>query len=318
MKIDFSSAVSRLRENDDFIILTHASADGDTLGGGFALLLALQSLGKRAKLLNNDPIPEKYRFLVAEGDEVSQENAFVVSVDVADTVLLGKEIEAQYANRVDLAVDHHLTNRLFAKESYVEGDSASVCEVVYLIIKALGVTVDEKIATALYTGCSTDTGCFRYSNVTPRTHRIAAELIEAGAKHSDVNVRMFETKKPGFLKLQSLCVANMELYFGGRVSVILITQEMLSRCGCGEEDCDAIVALSRQIEGVEAGVTFKEKKDGSHKVSVRTGEGLDAAKICSVFGGGGHERAAGCQFDCGAEEAKKSVLEQLKVFLKVT
>lgn len=312
MKIDFSRAVEILNDNDNFIILTHANPDGDTLGGGFALLSALRKLGKRAKLINNDPIPEKYRFLLCEGDEF--ENGFVVSVDVADTVLLGNDVQKEYGERVDLAIDHHSTNRLFAKESYVEGTSASVCEVVYLLIKALGAEIDDEIATRLYTGCSTDTGCFRYSNVTPRTHRIAAELIEQGARHSEVNVRMFETKKPGFLRLQGLCIASLEMYFAGKVCVITVTQKMLHDCSCGEEDCDAIVALSRQIEGVQAGVTFKEKKDGTFKVSVRTHESLDAAKFCAAFGGGGHARAAGCQFDCMLDEAKRRVIREMEKY----
>ncbi len=312
MIIDFSRAVSLLHDNDNFIILTHANPDGDTLGAGFALLCALRKLGKKARLVSNDPIPEKYRFLVSEGDDF--EDGFVLSVDVADAVLLGKDVQSRYGAEVSLAIDHHSTNRLFAKESYVEGESASVCEVVYLLIKALGVEIDSSIATRLYTGCSTDTGCFRYTNVTPRTHRIAAELIEHGARHGEVNVRMFETKKPGFLKLQGLCISSLEMYFAGRVCVITVTQKMLRDCGCGEEDCDAIVALSRQIEGVQAGITFKEKKDGTYKVSVRTHESLDAAQFCSAFGGGGHARAAGCQFDCMLDEAKRRVIHEMEKY----
>lgn len=313
MKIDFDRAVQLLSENDDFIILTHANPDGDTLGGGFSLLAALRSLGKRAKVVCGEALPEKYRFLEYPGDEI--ENGFVVSVDVADVQLLPLNVREKYADRIDLAIDHHATNRLFAKETYLEGDSASVCEVVFLLVKALGAEIGEEIATRLYTGCSTDTGCFRYSNVTPRTHRIAAELIERGARHSEVNVRMFETKKPGFLKLQSLCLSGMELHFGGKVSVFRITRAMLFECSCGDEDCDALVALSRQIEGVLVGVTFKEKADGSLKVSLRTHEGVDASQVCSAFGGGGHVRAAGCQFTCQFEEAKAQVLEELKKYI---
>lgn len=313
MRIDFDRAVSLLRENEDFIILTHANPDGDTLGGGFALLAALRKLGKRARVECGEPLPEKYRFLEIEGDEV--EGGFVVAVDIADTKLLSDTVREKYGERIDLAVDHHSTNRLYAKETYLEGDSAAVCEVVYLLIKALGAEIDGEIATRLYTGCSTDTGCFRYSNVTPRTHTIAAELIEAGARHAQVNVLMFETKKPGFLKLQSLCLSGMELHFSGKVSVFRITREMLAGCSCGDEDCDAIVALSRQIEGVLVGVTFKEKADGSIKVSLRTHEGADAAKICSAFGGGGHLRAAGCQFECPFEEAKNQVLAELEKYI---
>lgn len=314
MKIDFDRAVALLREKDNFVILTHANADGDTLGGGFALLSALRKSGKRAKLINNDPIAEKYRFLESESDEFQNEG-FVVSVDVADKALLGKEVEKAFGEKIDLAIDHHATNRLFAKETYVEGDSASACEIVFLLINALKVEIDSEIATRLYTGCSTDTGCFRYSNVTARTHKIAAALIELGARHAEVNERMFETKKPGFLKLQSLCLSSLELFFGGKVSVFFITQKMLSDCSCGEEDCDAIVSLSRQIEGVEVGVTFKEKKDKTLKVSLRTREPVDAAMVCSAFGGGGHVRAAGCQFDCPFEEAKQKVLEELKKYI---
>lgn len=313
MKIDFDRAVQLLSEKDDFIILTHANPDGDTLGGGFALLAALRSLGKKAKVVCGEALPEKYRFLEYPGDEI--ENGFVVSVDVADVQLLSSDVREKYADRIDLAIDHHATNRLFAKETYLEGDSASVCEVVFLLVKALKAKIGETIATRLYTGCSTDTGCFRYSNVTPRTHRIAAELIEHGARHSEVNVRMFETKKPGFLKLQSLCLSGMELHFGGKVSVFRITRAMLFECSCGDEDCDALVALSRQIEGVLVGVTFKEKADGSLKVSLRTHEGVDASQVCSAFGGGGHVRAAGCQFTCTFEEARTQVLEELKKYI---
>lgn len=315
MKIDFDRTVQLLFENDNFVVLTHANPDGDTLGGSFALLAALKSLGKNARVECGEELPEKYRFLEFDGDDETGENSFVVSVDVADTALLPKIVREKYGSGVDLSIDHHGTNRLFAKETYLEGDSASVCEVVFLLIKALGVSIDEPIATRLYTGCSTDTGCFRYSNVTPRTHRIAAELIECGARHAEVNVRMFETKKPGYLKLQSLCLSGMELYFGGKVSVFRITRRMLSECSCGDEDCDALVALSRQIEGVLVGVTFKEKGDGSLKVSLRTHEGVDASKVCSAFGGGGHIRAAGCQFECGFEEAKDQVLCELKKYV---
>ena len=313
MKIDFDCAVSLLRENNNFIILTHANPDGDTLGGGFALLAALRALGKKARVDCGETVPEKYRFLTLLGDDV--QSGFVVSVDVADVKLLNDSVREKYADKIDLAIDHHSTNRLFAEKTYLEGNSASVCEVVFLLIKALGVKIDEEIATRLYTGCSTDTGCFRYSNVTPRTHRIAAELIECGARHADVNVRMFETKKPGFLKLQSLCLSGMELHFSGKVSVLSVTRKMLSECSCGDEDCDAIVALSRQIEGVLVGVTFKEKADGTLKVSLRTHEGVDAAAVCSAFGGGGHVRAAGCQFECSLEKAKRQVLEELKKYI---
>lgn len=315
MKIDFNRTVELLKTGNDIAILTHANPDGDTLGGGYALMLALRQLGKRVKLINNDPIGPRYAFLAEGCENDSFEEEFVISVDVADIKLLGKETEEKYADRIDLAIDHHSTNRLFAKESYVDGDSASACEIVYSLIKAMGAELTKEIADRLYTGCSTDTGCFRYSNVTAKTHLVAADLIEKGADHGEINVKMFETKTLDFIRLEQKCLNSLETYFGGKVSVITITRAMLDETNCSDEDCDSIVALTRQIKGVRAGITFKEKKDGAFKVSVRTHEEIDAAAICAHFGGGGHMRAAGCQFECGKDEALKQLLAVVEKYL---
>lgn len=312
MTIDFERAVSLLKEKDEILILTHASPDGDTVGGGFALLLALLKMGKKAKLLNNDKIPEKFSYITSLVKQQEFDEKFIVSVDVADSKLLGKDVCEKYGKKVDLAIDHHGTNRLFAKETYVEPESASACEIVFLITEALGVEIDKDIASCLFTGCSTDTGCFRYSSVTPRTHRIAARLIELGAAHSKINTKMFETKKFAFLKLQAICLEKSQFFFDGKVCIFTVTRKMLDETGCEDSDLDAISALSRQIEGVKIGITLKEKEDGTFKASVRTDEDVDAASICAQFGGGGHKRAAGCSFDIGADEIKKQILDAAK------
>ncbi|MGN0467533.1 MAG: bifunctional oligoribonuclease/PAP phosphatase NrnA [Acutalibacteraceae bacterium] len=312
MMIDFKTAVLRLLQNDNFLILSHASPDGDTIGGSFALMLALKKLGKNAAVINNDAFPKQFDYITSLGKHRGFEEQFVLSVDVADAKLLGKNIEEKYADRIDLAIDHHKSNRLFAKESYVEGDSASVCEIIFNIIDALGVDIDKDIANCLYTGCSTDTGCFRYSNVTPRTHRIAASLIEKGADHSMINTVMFETKKKSCLELERLCLDSMELCFDSKVCIFVITKQMMQQTGCEESDFDCIVALSRQIEGVKIGVTLKEKDDGIFKVSVRSTGDIDASALCAKFGGGGHKNASGCSFDCGLEEAKNRLKEEIR------
>ena len=310
--IEFHTVLQRLQNAEDVLILTHANPDGDTLGGGFALFWGLKKLGKRVKLLNNEPISEKYRFLARGLENDAFEEKYIITVDVADKSLLGAALEESYGDRVDLSIDHHGTNRLYAKETYVESDSASASEIIYLLLLSLGVEFTGELADCLYTGVSTDTGCFRYSNVTPRTHRIAADLMERGANHTAIDVAMFETKDMSFLRLQQKCLEALELYFDGRIIVLNITRALLDETGCKDEDCDAIVALSRQIAGVRIGVTFKEKKDGVFKVSVRTHEGIDASQICARFGGGGHKRAAGCQFVCSKEEALAQMLPVLK------
>lgn len=315
MKIDLIRAAGLLCEKDNILILTHRNPDGDTLGSGFALLRALKNMGKRVKLQNNDSIPKKYEYLY-EGIETEDFTPdFIVSVDVAERRLLGDDLGKKYGDRVDLAIDHHESSRLFAKETYCEPDSASCCEMIYLLLEALGTTITKEIADCIYTGMSTDTGCFRYSNVTPRTHMIAAKLIEAGADHNRINVRMFETKTMGDFLLQKMCLDTLEVYAGGKAASIAVTKDMLRRCGVDKSALDAIKPLTRQIEGVEIGITAKEESDGKAGISVRTGENYDAAAICAHFGGGGHVRAAGCEIkgtvEYAAEVIKKYIIEEV-------
>lgn len=310
MLTDFSTAVSMLKNADKILILTHRNPDGDTLGSGFALLRALRQLGKRVKLLNADAINEKYAHLYEGLSEESFEEEFIVSVDVAERKLLGDLME-KYADKVDLSIDHHGTGKLFAKKTYCESESASACEIVYEIIKALGAKIDKGIADCIYTGCSTDTGCFKYSNVTPRTHRIAAELIEYGADHSKINEKMFDTKSMNSIMLERMCYESLEVFGGGKVAVITVTKEMLRKSGTDKSALDAIKPITRQIEGVEIGLTVKEEDGGASGVSIRTSENYDASAICAHFGGGGHIRAGGCEIKDTPENAKEKVIEYI-------
>lgn len=312
MRIELDEAINELKNADVILILCHRNPDGDTLGSGFALLRALRAMGKRARLDCDDNIPEKFSFLY-EGVEASEafEPDYIVSVDVAERKLLGDNFNTSYGDRVDLALDHHGTSRLFAKKTFCEPESASACEILYKVISGLGVEITAEIAGCLYTGMSTDTGCFRYSNVTPRTHRIAAELIEKGADHAGINVKMFETKSMNNIMLERMCLESLESYAEGRVAVITVTRAMLDECGTDKSALDAIKPLTRQIEGVEIGLTVKEEKDGKTGVSVRTSESYDASLICAHFGGGGHARAAGCELKAAPEKAKSTVVKYI-------
>ena len=171
----------------------------------------------------------------------------------------------------------------------------------------MGTPITKEIADCIYTGCSTDTGCFKYSNVTPRTHIIASELIEAGADHSRINVRMFETKSMGDFMLQKMCLDSLEIFAEGKAAMITVTKAMLSECGVDKSALDAIKPVTRQIEGVEIGITVKEEDNGKVGISIRTGENADASAICAHFGGGGHVRAAGCEMKGTVEEAKEKI-----------
>ncbi|MBQ4267957.1 MAG: bifunctional oligoribonuclease/PAP phosphatase NrnA [Clostridia bacterium] len=311
MLTDFNTAVSMLKNADKILVLTHRNPDGDTLGSGFALTRALRQLGKRARLLNADPISEKYAHLYEGLDDDSFEEEFIVSVDVAEKKLLGDAFMEKYADRVDLSIDHHGAGKLFAKKTYVEPESASACEILYEIIKALGVRIDKGIADCIYTGCSTDTGCFKYSNVTARTHRIAAELIEYGADHSRINEKMFDTKSMNSIMLERMCYETLESFADGKIAVITVTKEMLRKSGTDKSALDAIKPITRQIEGVEIGLTVKEEDNGAAGISIRTSENYDASLICAHFGGGGHIRAGGCEIKDTTENAKAKVVDYI-------
>ncbi len=311
MRVEFTEAVNELKKAEDILILCHRNPDGDTLGSGYALLRALRAMGKRVKLLCDDKIPAKFSYLYEGIDCEDFEEGFIVSVDVAERKLLGSNFDEIYGDKVDLAFDHHGTSRLFAKKTYCEPESASACEVLYNVIVALGVKMSDKIASCLYTGMSTDTGCFRYSNVTPRTHRIAAELIENGADHSRINVKMFETKSMNNIMLERMCLDSLKSYGDGKIAVITVTKAMLEECKTDKSALDAIKPVTRQIEGVEIGLTVKEEDNGKTGVSVRTSESYDASLICANFGGGGHARAAGCEMSLSPDETREKVVKYI-------
>ena len=313
MLIDLGSAASFLKENDNFTILTHAHPDGDTLGSGIGLCLALRALGKKANVINNEEIPPKFRYLEIEPQEFEEKT--VVAVDIADVTLMGNELKEKYETRVDLSLDHHGSNRLFAKLNCVDSSAAAAAQIIFELVELLGVQITPQMANCFYTGISTDTGCFRYANVTPDTHRVAARLMECGADAAKINVKMFETKTRTYAALERLALDGMQFFYDGRCALITITREMFAESGSDENECDGIAAISRQIEGVLVGVTMRERRDGTYKASVRTHNPVDASAICARLGGGGHPNAAGCQLPGTREEATKLLIDTIGEFI---
>ncbi len=297
MNITPKQVAEILAQKDNITILTHFHPDGDTLGSALALLRALRKMGKKVNFLNNDPVHPKYAYLWEGLKKQSFKEEFVMAVDIATEELLGDELKQQYAGKIELAIDHHPSNDFFAKKTCLEGDSAAAAEIVYYVIKYLGVEFDEKMASCIYTGISTDTGCFRFRNTTARTFYIAGVMKDLGADTESINEVMFETKTRGELELERKMLENMEYYVHNRLAIAVITREMYRQTGTSEDECEYISSIPRQVEGVAVGITIKERKNGTWKASVRTKPPIDAAKICKQFGGGGHVNAAGCRFE---------------------
>ncbi|MEG1650535.1 MAG: bifunctional oligoribonuclease/PAP phosphatase NrnA [Oscillospiraceae bacterium] len=288
-----------LKQMRDVLIITHKNPDGDTLGSGFGLWAALRQIGIRSKVVNEGKIADRFDFMTkpyAEQADTDFEPLFVVAVDTAATKLIGDSLCEKYGGRVDLCIDHHGSNETYAKNTVCDPASASTCEIIAEITELLGAELDMYIAKCVYTGLATDTGCFKYSNTTAKSHLLAARLIDIGVDFAELNRLFFETKSRQRAALEQMAVAGMEFAHDGKIAIITVTKDMLARAGCDPSDIEGITPISRTIEGVEVGVTMRELNNGNFKVSLRTVT-VDAARICAMFGGGGHPRASG--FECG-------------------
>ena len=309
--ITLESAAKTLLSKDKILILTHRSPDGDTIGSGYALAMALRKLGKSVKVDCTDPFPEKYSYFTDKLEKLEFDEEFVVSVDIADTKLLGEKL-SDYADKIDLCIDHHGSNTKYAKEYYVEASAAAAAK----LIRLMNVEFDKDIANAIYTGITTDTGCFRYTNVTAETHRIAADMIDCGAESGMINRLMFETKSRSRLEIERRVMDSIQFYLDGRCAIAYATIDMMKESGAVDNDMEGVSSLPRQIEGVMAGITLREKNNGKFKVSVRTTDELDASAICANFGGGGHKAAAGCMITGTLNEAIEQIIEVVRQALE--
>ena len=313
--ITLESAAKTLLSKDKILILTHRSPDGDTIGSGYALAMALRKLGKSVKVDCTDPFPEKYSYFTDKLEKLEFDEEFVVSVDIADTKILGEKL-SDYADKIDLCIDHHGSNTKYAKEYYVEASAAAAAQVIAKLIRLMNVEFDKDIANAIYTGITTDTGCFRYTNVTAETHRIAADMIDCGAESGMINRLMFETKSRSRLEIERRVMDSIQFYLDGRCAIAYATIDMMKESGAVDSDMEGVYSLPRQIEGVMAGITLREKNNGKFKVSVRTTDELDASAICANFGGGGHKAAAGCMITGTLNEAIEQIIEVVRQALE--
>lgn len=314
IELSLAELCAFLKERDNYVILCHASPDGDTLGSAYALKRGLERLGKNAGVICCDEIPKKYDYFIDDSDS-SFAPETVVAVDVADIKLLG-DIYAQFEGRIDLNIDHHVSNTRYAKRLYLDANAAATAECIYEILDELGVEFDGAMANALYTGMSTDTGCFKYSNVTVRTHEIAARLYEIGVDAAEINRKMFDTKSRSRLELEMMVLNGAEFHFDDRCMILSVTLEMQQKTGCSGSELEGVAAISRTVEGVLAGVSIKQVEENKFKVSLRTYPPLDASAICKSLGGGGHVAAAGCTLEGDLESAKKKILAAVKQALE--
>lgn len=303
--MNYRECAELLLAQDRLLIITHKNPDGDTAASAAALCNALRRKGKAAYLFPNPELSNKLLGYV--GQFYAKEDfqpSFIVSVDVATESMFALGFEGE----VDLCIDHHPTNSHYAARELIRDEKSSCGEIVLDVIKALCSNISPEEATLLYIAVTTDTGCFQYANTNARTLQAAAELVRQGADNHAVSLQFFRKLSPARIRLEGAIYSSLSFHRGGKVTIAVVTQQMLRDSGATNEDCDDLAGIPGRVESSVVSVTIKETAEGGSKVSVRSMPEVSSSDICAVFGGGGHNMAAGCTIGSAPEKAKEMLL----------
>lgn len=313
--LSVSECAAALLSLENPIIVSHVRPDGDAVGSAAALTLALLSLGKPARLLMPDGIPDRLRFITKNVPQATADTSGdIVTVDVASRTQLGSLSELD----VRLSADHHARSTPFA-DNLTLPEASSAAEVLYLVLsemeKISDFRINKEIAAALYAGISSDTGGFIYSNASAKTHRKAAALIEYGIDFADINHRLFNSKTVGQLRAEGFISSNLKTELNGKIAYAVHTRNDRLSLGLSMSDFDTAIDIARSLIGAEIAILVRENDDGSLRASLRS-TGFNVADIAAAFGGGGHVRAAACNISAESTQgAAEIIIEKIKLSL---
>ncbi len=313
MFISMNEAVEFLKNCDNVYILTHQSPDGDCTGAGFALHDILRNMDKKSAVLCCDEFPDKFNFMTDTENNADFTPETFITVDVADKRLLGK-YEEIYGDKINLCIDHHISNKDYAERTLLEADSAAACQVLYRLSCAMGVELSDYAACCIYTGIATDTGCFKFENAGAETHRIIAEIMyRHKLKYADINRKMFDIKSKARMILESRFINLMEEYLDNRLIIAPVTIDIINEIGIDYDEFEGLAPMTIELDGTEVGVLMKEREPNIYRCSFRSANDVNVSEICKILDGGGHAKAAGCTIEgCTLEEAKRRIIEAVR------
>ncbi len=336
---DLEKIINIVQTGNRFLIVSHENPDGDAIGSMLALGLGLERVGKEVVLYNRDGATAALRFLPGSEKIISSLNDIrgnfdaTFIVDCTDTSRVGEEFERfKDSGRcgTTIIIDHHQTTKPSADLYLLDSNASSTGMIVYSFLKTLSLRLDSgqalkitpDIAENLYTTIVVDTGSFRYSNTIPETFEVAAELVRLGASPSEISQTLYETEPLRRLRLLGLALPTLEVTEDGRIASITINRDMFRATGTTKEDTEGFVNFPRSIKGVEVAVLFREEEphngNSRWKLSLRSKGKVNAARIAEKFGGGGHERAAGCTITGTLADIKRSIFSSINEALKWT
>ncbi len=322
--------ISRIiNKTDSFVLMTHLHPDGDALGSLFGLAEILEGLGKKVFRYLEEPVSHLYDFLpgcqLAETDLAALQNfvtaadgnVAAVSLDCGDCDRLGREKMELLKVHPFLVIDHHHGHREFGDFGWIDSSRSSTGEMVYELGWELGAELSQAAAFNIYVAISTDTGSFRYENTSPRTLRIAADLVACGVHPEVVAEHVYDNFTLQRLRLMEQVLATLELFESDQLAFIMATKKMFEDCGADASDTEGFINYPRALRSVKVAVFLKESQDGGVSVSLRAKGGCDVAEVAAVFGGGGHRNAAGFRFSGkGIKQVQKLVLDALSKALE--
>lgn len=314
MMADRTKIIDTLKNENQFNLISHMLPDGDSVGSLLAMGLGLRKIGKEVTLMTPGYIPTKYKFLdgteaVSHDGLIENPDRTVIVLDSSDPDRLGLFKDAVMQSRMIINIDHHVTNQLFGLLNHVDDSASATGEIIFGILRDLGVEIDYNIAEALYVAISADTGSFKYENTTSHTHMVIAKLLESGINPGVISQKIFDERPYTYYILLKEALSTLEFYENRTVVVMTLSKDIRERSGATTDDLEGIVNYSRNIEGVELGILFYAESDGDVKVGFRS-RSLDASELAGRLNGGGHIRAAGCRMQGDFQSVKKRVMAE--------
>jgi phosphoesterase RecJ-like protein len=309
-----SQVIDLIEKHERFAVTSHIRPDGDSLGSSLALFWILRSLKKDVEVVMCDRVPHAYRKLPGADEvrvipDLDRNYDAVFVIECSDVTRPGlPHLKDQFV----VNIDHHSTTALFGDINWIDSTAAAVGEMVYNLAKAIGARITPELASCVYAALLTDTGSFHFSNTTERTFKIASELVRHGAQPAKLSQAIFYSHPYSKVKLVGAVLATLQRDESGRIAWITMTREAMREAGACEDDTDGIINYPLTIGEVEAAAFFRELPNSTYRISLRSKNRVNVARVAEYFGGGGHCNAAGFTVVADYDELNREVIARLK------
>jgi len=296
-----------IRQRHRFVVVSHVRPDGDAVGSQLAMAYALRDMGKDVRVVSRDLAPPPLNVFpgvsdIAIVDRVDDPGDAVIVMEAGDLLRTGVSgLEHGFV----INIDHHVGNSMFGAVNWLDVSAAACGEMVFDLVRELGVPLSYEIAVHLYIALLTDTGSFHHSNITPRTFDICRQCVEAGVNPSLVARSVFDNNNLGRLKLMGAVLSRMQLDDTGRLATVSVDEQLVTACHGTYEDTEGLINLPLTVGEIQAVVLFKEVGPDDWRVSMRSKGDVNVNAVAREFGGGGHKNASGCSASGSLEQLKR-------------